>query len=117
MTDMAQFATETRLWLEAVIKQRKVLLRMGKSFKPEAEVRESVSVLEQLLGAYRYENDLHMARFIRQNTRHIDNILPGSGSTCARKKNLEFNDINYKAVQIIAGSISFRKLEILHSQP
>lgn len=98
---MAQFASDTRRWLEAAIKQRKLILRMNKCHKPVAEVLTALELLEKMLNAYFYSNDLFMARFICQYRDQVEIILPGEGSTSCRKKQLEFNDIHYNAVLII----------------
>ena len=108
---MGQFGSETRRWLESAIKQRKLLMRLNKSHKPQAEVIKAIDALETQLKAYTYEVDLYMARFIRQHRENIEAILPGAGSACARKRNLEWNGISYQATQIIAGAIKFKQLE------
>jgi hypothetical protein len=105
---MARFAVDARRWLEAVIKQRRLLIRLGKSHKPAADMH----TVETMLKAYSYSNDLYMARFICQYKGEIENILPGAGSSCSLKRQLEFNDIHYQAVLIIASasaSVSARR--------
>ena len=108
---MALFATQTRKWLVSVIRQRKFLIRINKSHKPAAELNTAIETLERQLNAYRYENDLYMARFICQQLGNIETILPGSGSAACRKRQLEFNTIHYQSTLIISGSISFKQLQ------
>lgn len=103
---MAAFATDTRRWLEAAIKQRKFLVRMNKSHKPQGELLKALEELERLLKAYSYSNDLHMARFVCAYSDQILTILPGSGSACCRKKQLEFNAIRYQAMEITPKTIN-----------
>lgn len=107
---MAQFASDTRRWLEAVIKQRKLLLKINKSHKPEHEVMMAIHNLETLLSTYSYSNDLYMARFICQNVDNIETLLPGSGSAACRKKQLEFNLIRYNATLIVGSQGSCLRL-------
>lgn len=57
-----------------------------------------------MLSAYSYENSLYMARFIRQNIGHIEDILPGKGSTCYEKRMDQLAEINKKAIRIIEES-------------
>jgi hypothetical protein len=111
---MAQFAIDTRRWLEAAIKQRKLIIRLGKSHKPAADMH----TVETMLKAYSYSNDLYMARFICQYRAEIENIIPGAGSSCSLKKQLEFNDIYYQAVMIIAAASlpAHRKPELISSE-
>lgn len=97
---MAQFAAETRTWLLTVIRQRKRLMLQNRSHKPTANVRMALDTLDLLLRTYRYDNDLHMARFVRQQLGNIDMILPGSGSTLRDKREREFNDIKKRALII-----------------
>jgi hypothetical protein len=101
---MARFAVDTRRWLEAAIKQRRLLIRLGKSHKPAADLH----TVENLLNTYSYSNDLYMARFICQYKCEIENILPGAGSSSCRKRQMEFNDICYAAVMIISGNLEKR---------
>jgi hypothetical protein len=108
---MAQFSSDTRRWLEAAIRQRKLLIRHNKSHKPEEEVLIALDLLEKLLKAYTYSVDLYMARFIHQYYKDICIILPGKGSSCSDKRQAEFRDIHLKAIQIIAGNIEFRELQ------
>lgn len=97
---MAQFADETRTWLLTVIRQRKRLMIQNKSHKPEANVRMALDILDLMLKTYRYENDLHMARFVRQQLGNIAMILPGAGSTLRHKREREFTDIKKRALLI-----------------
>jgi hypothetical protein len=103
---MAQFATETRRWLESAVKQRKLLLRMNKSHKNPAQTEMAIARLELQLKTYTYENDLYMARFIRNFYNDIDLILPGVGSTSHLKKQLQFKDINSRAILIASQKIN-----------
>jgi hypothetical protein len=98
---MGQFGTETRKWLESAIKQRKLLLKLNKSHKSQLEVEMAIQVLDGLLSAYTYENDVYMARFIRQNIGWIENILPGSGATGHQKRMEQLTEINKRAILII----------------
>ncbi len=97
---MAQFAAETRTWLTKVIRQRKRLILSNKSFKPEADVKQALYILDMMLKTYRYENDLHMARFVTQQLGNIAMILPGSGSTLRSQREREFMDIKKRALLI-----------------
>jgi hypothetical protein len=98
---MGQFGIETRKWLESAIKQRKLLLKLNKSHKPQMEVEVAIEILDGILSTYSYENDIHMARFIRQNIGRIENILPGSGATGYKKKMEQLAEINKRAILII----------------
>jgi hypothetical protein len=98
---MGQFGTETRKWLESAIKQRKLLLKLNKSHKSQLEVELALQILDGLLGAYSYKNDVYMARFIRQNVGWIENILPGSGATGHQKRMDQLTEINKRAILII----------------
>lgn len=98
---MGQFGTETRRWLTNAIKQRKFLVLNNKNHKPQHEVTKALYELDTLLSTYTYENDLNMARFIRQQIDNIETILPGSGATSYTKRMTEFNEINKKAIALI----------------
>jgi hypothetical protein len=100
---MGQFGIETRKWLMSAIKQRKLLLRLNKSYKSKIEVELAVEILDGILSTYSYENDIHMARFIRQNIGRIENILPGSGATGYKKKMEQLAEINKHAILILEG--------------
>lgn len=97
---MGQFGTDTRRWLESAIKQRKLLLKINKSHKSQLEVELAIKLLDDLLSVYTYENDVYMARFIRQNIGWIENILPGSGATGHQKRMNELAEINKRAILI-----------------
>lgn len=98
---MGQFGINTRKWLESAIKQRKLLLRLNKSHKSQLEVELAIKYLDELLGMYSYENDIYMARFIRQNIGWIESILPGSGSTGYHKKMTELKEIDKRSILLI----------------
>lgn len=83
-----------------VIRQRKRLVLSSRSHKPEANVRMALDTLDLMLLTYRYDNDLHMARFVRQQLGNIAMILPGAGSTLRDKREREFNDIKKRALLI-----------------
>lgn len=105
---MGQFGTETRKWLESAIKQRKLLLKLNKSHKSQLEVEIAIEILNGLLSSYSYENDIYMARFIRQNIGWIENILPGSGATGHQKRADQLSEINKRAILIIEGAAAQR---------
>jgi hypothetical protein len=98
---MGQFGIDTRKWLESAIKQRKLLLKLNKSHKSQLEIELAISILDDLLGTYSYENDVYMARFIRQNIGSIEIILPGSGATGYKKKMEQLSEINKRAILIL----------------
>jgi hypothetical protein len=97
---MGQFGINTRKWLLSVIKQRKLLLKTHRSHKSELHVEIALELLDDLLSAYSYENDLYMARFINQNASDIGVLLPGKGSTAFEKKHREFDSIRKQAILI-----------------
>jgi hypothetical protein len=107
---MAKFSSDTRRWLEAVIRQRKLLIRLNKSQKPAADVLTALDQLDRMLKTYPYSQDLHMARFVHQNYSNISVVLPGAGSSCSNKRHSEFREIHLKAIQIIADQIEFKQL-------
>jgi hypothetical protein len=98
---MGQFGTDTRRWLLSAIKQRKLLLKLNKSHKSQLEVEISIKILDDLLSTYSYENDIYMARFIRQNIGWIENILPGTGATGHQKRMNELTEINKHAILLL----------------
>jgi hypothetical protein len=100
---MGQFGTDTRRWLEGAIKQRKLLLKTNRSHKSQLEVEIAIGILDNQLCSYSYENDLYMARFIRQNIASIETILPGSGATGYEKRLNQLAEINKRAIMIIEG--------------
>jgi len=106
---MAEFAVKTRKWLLSVIRQRKVLIRLNKSYKPSVETLKAIWRLDLQLGYYTYENDLYMARFIRQYGQFIEAVLPGRGSSCYERRQLEWSDIRKKAALIEAINVETRK--------
>lgn len=97
---MGQFGIETRRWLDKVIRQRKFLVKNNLNHKPAGEVLKAMSELETMLKIYTYENDQHMARFIKQQLRNIEIIMPGSGATLNVKRFRELNEINKHAILI-----------------
>jgi hypothetical protein len=100
---MGQFGVDTRKWLEKAIRQRKFLVKNNLNHKPEGEVLKALSELETMLKIYTYENDQHMARFIKQQLRNIETIMPGSGATLNAKRFRELSEINRRAILISAG--------------
>lgn len=116
---MGQFGVQTRHWLESAIKQRKLLLRMNKSHKSQLQVEIAVDLLSNQLKAYSYENDVYMARFIRQNISDIEIIIPGSGATCHDKKMRELAEINRHAIMLLdeAAAVKHNTLKAENSKP
>lgn len=100
---MGQYGINTRRWLEITIKQRKLLVNSGRSHKPQNEVIKALRDIELILGTYSFQNDLYMARFIRQHLRDIETIIPGKGSTSREKRERELQEINKAAILIIEG--------------
>lgn len=98
---MGQFGVETRRWLTNAIKQRKFLVRTNRNHKPQHEVAKALDILETMLATYSYENDLNMARFVKQQIDNIETILPGSGATCHEKRLYELSEINNRASIIL----------------
>jgi hypothetical protein len=92
------FALKTRTWLESVIRQRKLLIRINKSHKSEYLIQAAIEHLEKMLAAYRYDDDVNMARFIDQNDNYITMILPGSTASNYQKRREEFKAIRIKAL-------------------
>lgn len=105
---MGQFGTTKRRWLLSAIRQRKLLLQTNRSRKLRPETEKAVEILDRLLSAHTYENDLYMARFIRQNQDNIIAILPGNGASGCEKKAAEFRDILSEAHRIEETAKSFR---------
>jgi hypothetical protein len=97
---MGQFGISTRKWLLSAIKQRKLLLKTNRSHKSELHVEIALDLLDNLLSAYSYENDLYMARFINQNSSDIRILLPGKGSSSFEKKQREFTSIIKQSILI-----------------
>jgi hypothetical protein len=97
---MRQFASETRMWLESVIRQREMLMIINKSHKPQSDVQMALYRLVLHLNANPYALDLHMARFVRQFGNDIDTILPGKGSSCHESKQREWERIRKSALLI-----------------
>lgn len=106
---MAQFAENTRKWLESIIRQRKMLIRAGKSHK-SADSLLALDKIDRLLKTYSYAEDRNMAVFIHQNYGNISTILPGKGSSCYIKKQCELKDIQLHATLIISEGIEFKQL-------
>jgi hypothetical protein len=100
---MGQFSNDTRIWLKKVISQRKFLVKNNLNHKPEGEVLKAISELEIMLKIYTYEKDQHMARFIKQQLRNIEIIMPGSGATLNAKRLRELNELNKQAMLISSG--------------
>jgi hypothetical protein len=112
---MGQFATETRTWLESTIKQRKLLLRLNKSHKPQAEIETAIDSLKKQLDCYTFESDLFMARFFNNNVQSIEKILPGFGSSSHEKRMLEFTALNKLAIEITLNQTAgAKKLMLTH---
>jgi hypothetical protein len=112
---MGQFATETRHWLESTIKQRKLLLKINKSHKPQTETETAIDILQRLLSSYSYENDLFMARFFCNNVQSIEKILPGFGSSSHEKRMLEFTALNKRSLEItLSQSANSKALMLTH---
>ncbi len=105
---MGQFGTTKRRWLLSAIRQRKLLLQTNRSRKLRPETEKAVEILERLLSAYSYENDLNMARFIIQNQDNIIAILPGTGASGYEKKSSERRDTLHEARTILENSKSVR---------
>jgi hypothetical protein len=99
---MGKFSDKTKKWLRSIIKQRKLLIHRNASHKDQAVAAVAIYSLESLLNCYPYENDVYMARFIRQYSTAIENILPGKGSTCYEKRMKEFSEIKKQALMLEA---------------
>jgi hypothetical protein len=112
---MGDFSSKTKPWLRSVIRQRKMLIRLNKSHKDQMKEEIALARLEAQLNAYPYDNDLHLARFIRNFHQDIEIILPGNGSTCYDKKQVEFKDINKRAILVISANIKFKFYETQQS--
>lgn len=106
---MAVFGTNTRKWLLSVIRQRKALIRLNRSYKSPDDTIRAIEKLDLQLSCYTYENDLYMARFIRQYGFFIDQILPGHGSSCYERRRLEWSEIRKKAALIEAVNMQSKK--------
>lgn len=106
---MAEFAVKSRKWLLSVIRQRKVLIKLNKSYKPSDETLRAIEKLDLQLGYYSYENDLYMARFLRQYGQFIEAVLSGHGSSCYERRQLEWSDIRKKAALIEAANMQTSK--------
>jgi len=95
---MGQFGINTRTWLESIIRQRERLVRFNQSRKSQPDIIKALFVLKNQLNNYSYENDLYMARFIRQQLQNIEIILPGEGSTCHDKQKRELEEIKKTSI-------------------
>jgi hypothetical protein len=113
---MGDFSAAAKPWLRKHLKQRKLLIRLNKSHKDQVAEELAISRLESQLNSYPYDNDLYLARFIRNFHQDIDIILPGKGSTGYDKAQSEFKDFNNRAILIIASKIKFKQLDIQYSK-
>jgi len=109
--DMSEFSNKTREWLLSVIRQRKLLMKNGRSKVNEQAAREAIRDLELYLGAYSYANPYHMARFINGHKSQIQAILPGEGSPSHEKRHKEFEAYCRIAATLIQG----KQLTISHA--
>jgi hypothetical protein len=101
---MNQFGITTRRWLLSVIRQRKLLLDIGKSrLRNYDQCIRSIDRLELYLGTFSYSDPVNMARFIRMNKGHIMILLPGIGSSLHEKRKKEFEEICIEAETIMQG--------------
>lgn len=108
---MEQFAIDVRRWLEKIVKQRKLMVKLNCSHKPSPDIIRALERIENELSFYSYEKDLYMARFFQRLKNNIITILPGKGSTSMEKRREEFDNFNKRSIAIIAEKIKFRKLE------
>lgn len=72
-------AKEIKTFILSAIRQRKQLMREGKSHKNKMLMIHNIQHLERYLNAYEF-NGLQMAKFFLQNRQRIESLLPGSGS-------------------------------------
>jgi hypothetical protein len=97
---MENFTSETKKWLQSVIKQRKFLMRKNVSHVNQAIAMAAIDRLDTQLSCYPYTNEVYMAKFIIQYSGDILAILPGKGSACFEKKHREFDEIKKRALCI-----------------
>lgn len=98
---MSEFSKKTREWLLSVIRQRKLLLKTGRSKVNEVIAGQAINDLETYLGAYSYANPFHMARFINGHKNQIQAILPGEGAPAHEKRRKEFEALCRIAAALI----------------
>ena len=98
---MSEFSIKTRQWLQAVIRQRKMLLATGRSKVNDQAARAAIADLELYLGVYQYSKPLQMAAFINGHKQQISSILPGAGAPAHEKKLREYNALCHISEGII----------------
>jgi hypothetical protein len=101
---MGQFSKKVKPWLKSVISQRKMLIRINASHINQAKAAMAIYELEQLLKTYSYNDDVLMAKFVRNHFEQIDMILPGTGSTCYEKKQREWGRLRRDAILLLEKS-------------
>ena len=98
---MGTFVNDTKQWLRSVIRQRKVLITINRSRIDNGSALVAINTLETLLNCYPYENEIYLARFVRQQQGNIELLLPGTGSTMKEKRELEWKEIRTRATGIL----------------
>ena len=92
---------ELRKWLEAVIRQRDVMIRRGVSKKNAYSMAENMEFLRRRLDHFNYDNDYKISLFFQQNKPRILSLLPGAGSGIYDKRMCEYGRFEEQTRQII----------------
>jgi len=93
---------ELRIWLEAIIRQRDMMIRRGVSKKNAYSMAENIEFLRRQLDHFRYDNDFKIGLFFQQNKHKILTLLPGPGSGIHDKRMVEYGRFEKQTRQIIA---------------
>ena len=75
------FHTELRTWIQSVIRQRKALIRMGKSKADAITMCEAIEYLEKQLNYYKFNDNRKISGFFQRNQSRILSLIPGPGAT------------------------------------
>jgi hypothetical protein len=98
---------ELRSWILSVIRQRKALIRMGKSRADNGEMNRIIDYLTLHLNYYAFNNEQKIAGFFLRNQDKIGILLPGKGSN-----SYEIRAEQYKRYLILTKNI--KENENLH---
>jgi hypothetical protein len=83
---------EIRNWILSVIKQRKAIMRMGKSRADAYRMNQDLDYLQRHLDYYPFDDDNKIAGFFQRNQDKIHFLLPGIGSASYESRMEKFRN-------------------------
>jgi len=107
-----EHAQQIKAFILSAIRQRRKLMKQGKSRKNRLLMLKNIEHLERYMEVYPYTNNVQMAKYFLRNEEKIQSLLPGIKSRDYNARQQQFNQARQLSNQIINPQVAWTQQKL-----